>query len=393
MAKPVYSLAQVKARLDSGTGWKGATITYAMPDSAPDGSSESVGFRPLGPVMKATAATSFELWDDLIKPSLTQVNGTANITFAYSSTTGGSTYAGTVYGGQSNGRFAIQDADIWFAHNWTTHDQDSDLTLGSYGNVTYLHEIGHALGLDHPGNYDGNADYAGDALYRQDTRRFTVMSYFDAEDDGSATNHGNSYAATPMLHDILAIQAIYGADLTTRLGATTYGFGSTAGRDAFDFSKNTAPVVTIWDAGGRDTLNLSGFGMAQTIDLRVGAWSSIGGLINNLAIAFGTTLEDVIGGRGADRITGNAIANTLKGGLGADILLGLAGNDLLRGGAGKDRLEGGNGIDTAVFAGNEAAYRISERADGSFLVSGGSDGGDILFGIEKLLFADGTVLL
>ena len=41
---------------------------------------------------------------------------------------------------------------------------------------------------------------------------------------------------TPMVDDIAAVQAMYGADLTTRTGNTTYGFNSNAGRDVFDFT-------------------------------------------------------------------------------------------------------------------------------------------------------------
>ena len=37
-----------------------------------------------------------------------------------------------------------------------------------------------------------------------------------------------AYAATPMVHDIYAGAAIYGADMTTRTGDTTYGFHATA---------------------------------------------------------------------------------------------------------------------------------------------------------------------
>jgi hypothetical protein len=32
------------------------------------------------------------------------------------------------------------------------------------------------------------------------------------------------YSATPLVHDIAAIQAIYGVDTTTRTGDTVYGF-------------------------------------------------------------------------------------------------------------------------------------------------------------------------
>lgn len=56
-------------------------------------------------------------------------------------------------------------------------------------------------------------------------------------------------------------------------------------------------------------------------------------------------IEDVEGGAGADRITGDGGANLLAGGAGNDRLRGAGGADQLLGGAGNDRLEGGAGAD------------------------------------------------
>ena len=77
----------------------------------------------------------------------------------------------------------------------------------------------------------------------------------------------------PLIHDILAAQRIYGADMTTRTGDTVYGFNSNAGRDTFDFIKTPAPIGAIWDAGGIDTIDTSGFATTQLIDLRAGSLS------------------------------------------------------------------------------------------------------------------------
>ena len=45
--------------------------------------------------------------------------------------------------------------------------------------MTYVHEIGHALGLGHAGDYNNTADYVQDALYANDAWSTTIMSYFD----------------------------------------------------------------------------------------------------------------------------------------------------------------------------------------------------------------------
>src|SRR5882757_2986753 len=131
--------------------------------------------------------------------------------------------------------------------------------------------------------------------------------------------------STPMVDDVAAIQAIYGADMTTRAGDTTYGFHSNAGRAVFDFTVDTTPIVTIWDAGGNDTLDLSGYSANQRIDLHAGTYSDVGGMVNNVAIAYGVTIESAIGGSGNDTITGNDVNNVLRGN---------GGNDTIDGGAG-----------------------------------------------------------
>lgn len=60
-------------------------------------------------------------------------------------------------------------------------------------------------------------------------------------------------------------------------------------------------------------------------------------------------VENVLGGTGNDRITGNAVANQLLGGGGNDMLAGASGADTLNGGAGADSLYGGLDSDRDVF--------------------------------------------
>lgn len=435
MAKPVYTLGQIIDRLDSDSTWGTGAITFELPDAPLSTGGEWTGFQVLDATMKTMASLAFELWDDLIVNDITRVSTGGDITFAMSSTTGNSTYSSQQYSSLNGTRWQFSSAEVWLASQWDSHDQGSDITYGSYGLKTYLHEIGHAIGLDHPGEYNGSADYDTDAVYKQDTRRYSIMSYFNFDADGSNTFHFSSargilYASTPMLHDIAAIQAIYGADMTTRAGNTTYGFQSNAGRDLFNFAINTSPVLAIWDAGGVDKLNLSGYAVDQRIDLRAGTYSDVGGLKNNLAIAFGATIENATGGSAIDRITGNSVANTINGLAGADVIQGLGGNDVLSGGAGADKVYGGDGLDkvyggagvdqlfgnggadrlfggagndilngglgmdTAVFSGSKAAYRIVETASGATVTAlRGSDGSDTLIGVETLVFSDGSVVL
>ncbi|MFD1983544.1 M10 family metallopeptidase C-terminal domain-containing protein [Mesorhizobium newzealandense] len=209
----------------------------------------------------------------------------------------------------------------------------ASLPIGSYDYETILHETGHAIGLSHPGEYNAGSGsgptYDNDAQFIQDSNQYSVMSYFDETNTGASaygTSDLNDYPDTLMLYDILAVQQLYGANMTTRTGNSVYGFGSNAG-DVYNFAINTSPAICIWDAGGVDTLDASGFSQAQLISLAAGSFSNIGGLHGNVSIAFGATIENANGGFGADTLIGNSANNVLDGRASADTMRGGLGDD------------------------------------------------------------------
>lgn len=193
-----------------------------------------------------------------------------------------------------------------------------------------LHEIGHAMTLKHTGNYDTGGEGAPGPYLpaNQDHSKYSVMSYNRNPDNGRESDH-------LMLYDIAALQARFGANLHYRTGNDVY-----RGPQGL--------IQAIWDAGGTDRIEGSGYSKPLTIDLRDGYFSSLGAK-HNLAIAYGVIIENATGGSGQDTVTGNEWDNVISGGKGADRLNGSTGNDRLVGGAGNDNLSGGTGRDCFLF--------------------------------------------
>ncbi len=329
---------------------------------------------------KAGLMNAFDLWADVADIDFQLVTSGADITIV-----------------EGDDRRAFSRSSVYttgeIASNTISIDTNvggwRDLNdLGDYAFMTALHEIGHSLGLGHTGNYNGAANYNDDAQWSNDTQQMTVMSYFESRNVGSDHwNSGNSYqySATPMLIDILAIQNIYGADYGTRNGDTVYGFNSTADRDVYDFSVSEVPLA-IWDGGGIDTIDLSGYATDSTLYLTEGYFSSVGYMTNNLVIAYGATIENTIGGSGNDSLYGNIADNILKGGAGDDTLYGDEGNDTLDGEAGNDTVIYETDIsDFMVEIVNSFTAVITDFAGDMF-----DYGQDTLINIENFIFGGTT---
>jgi Ca2+-binding RTX toxin-like protein len=88
----------------------------------------------------------------------------------------------------------------------------------------------------------------------------------------------------------------------------------------------------------------------------------------------GIDVEKVIGGNGADTITGDADVNVLRGGAGGDTINGGVGDDVLEGDSGNDSLNGGDGVDTLNGGNDDDTFDGGLGAD---VFNGGAGGGDI----------------
>ncbi|MEB3343350.1 Calx-beta domain-containing protein [Okeania sp.] len=225
------------------------------------------------------------------------------------------------------------DGDI---HLSSVYQHEYEDVPGSYGYITIAHEIGHALGLKHPGNYS-SGEPSPFLSYAQDNNTNTMMTYV-------GLGGFNQYSTTPMPYDIQSLQYLYGRNNNFNSQNTTYSFDSIYGFDdgnQYLGSADKGTKVTLWDGGGFDTIDLSklpslelkDFSYDYRIDLREGGLMTTADAYNNheyiafqdtsgtkyktttsgTAIAYDTVIENLINSGGDDVIYANNAANKFSG--------------------------------------------------------------------------------
>jgi len=360
-------------------------LTYSFPTTgstwvADYGDSEPFSpnsYSALSPSDRPYFAQALELYSDVANLIFSETADNSlidgDIRVAFSTVVTGGTAGYAYYPTHSSSEEA---GDVWL--NTTT---DSFYPDGQ-GFSVFVHELGHAFGLKH--SFEAGTKNSIILTGSEDSNQYTVMSYTNYAgvgyiEDGNSNSFYKKEPSTLMLYDIAAIQFLYGANTATRTGD-----------DVYSFSNSSPEFMTIWDAGGVDTFDLSNQSLAMDINLNAGSFSSLGvvthklvngsiratneAAVDNVAIAYNVDIEKAIGGSGDDVITGNGLANELTGG------------------GGNDSIIGGDGYDTVVYSGNEADYQLQKTGETiavRSLVS--NEGTDTLTGVEKLQFADKAI--
>jgi serralysin len=345
-------------------------IQYSFLEQQPAYMGNMQGWLAFSPAQRTAVQQAFAMIAEVVNLTFVQVPdnqqepGPGNPRINFYANSNDLSFSGSMLAYRVQEGPEIHGADIRF-NNARIAQRQSNEGWWDFTSFVALHEVMHAMGLSHPGNYNGQGPtYQNDAEFVEDTVQYSVMSYFGAANTGADHTLGNvQYGGrTPLLYDILALQSLYSPNMNTRAGDTVYGFNSNTGATSpFNFAVTTGPVVAIWDGGGVDTIDLSGYGEGSLIDLNAGAFSDAGGLTKNIAIAFNVTIENAVGGTGADRLFGNGVANRLDGGAGADHMEGALGDDVYlvddpgdvvaeAGGAGRDEVR--TALATYVLAAN-----------------------------------------
>jgi hypothetical protein len=307
-----------------------ATSAYTPADGA------AGTFSAFTPQEQAAAVAALGLWASDANITFTNLgpSNNATIEFAnyYSSTDDSEAYAYTPASGGADTTAGGYQGDVFINTYYASTTNDSP---GTYEFETFIHEIGHSIGMEHPGDYNAGPGqtitYANSAQYIQDSRQYSLMSYFSETETGA--NFFGTNDETPMLDDVAAVQRLYGANTNDRPGNTTYGFNSNAGSPYAITSSSQAVAYTVYDAGGINTFDFSGYSQGATINLTPESFSSVGGLIDNVTVAQNTKIQDAIGGAGNDLIIANPnLTSTLTGGGGQDTfqstMHGLAGDTI-----------------------------------------------------------------
>ena len=304
------STTPVKTGVNALNGALTQTVKYAFAttDSLKSLSgADARGAAVMTDVQKTAVADAFAYLSNVINLRFEAVSDPAQADIVFGQNNQAGVSAGYANAPNQSGGHAEY---LFLASDQSTN---STFTNGSYGLTTLLHEIGHTLGLKHPGNYNaGGGGAVGPYLpAATDNRRFSLMSYNAAP--GTSAN-----PQTLMGYDVLALQFLYGANTNPAAPSALARHQTTTFTDSWN------GLETLWAPNGA-ALDASQTTKKDIFDLREGAFSSIAvtgsAANNNMGLAYGSKITRATGGSGADTFYTAATGDvTMDGGAGADTL-------------------------------------------------------------------------
>lgn len=330
------------------------TVTYSFSQSLPDYlvsadlvEFAALNFTPLNPAMEAAARSTLDAWAEVSGINFEEVDSSIGGEIRWSALDFDDAAGFAYYPERTAEDPSVHtdySGDIYIS---SAFSYNLAPVSGGYGYFTFLHEIGHAIGLKHP--FDEPV-----VPPSFDSTSHTVMSY---------TFGDVFYPSTLGWLDIHAAQYLYGVPGSGSHGNTAWGSETAESYIAPD-------SITRYLANDGDDFVIMGAG-------------------DDIVLGLGGS-DTVSGGAGSDLLYGGADADSLYGGSDNDTLSGGLGDDTLSGGDGADVLSGGSGADLARF---DAA---AAQETGRILRDGGVvtfEGNDTIDGVELLLFQDGEIAL
>lgn len=352
-----------------------STVYYGFLDGSESylSATDATGFAAMSDAQQSVVKTAFDYLSTLINVTFEHDESKANIEFGTNAQTSSAGYANYPLGNGANPSVLLLDNS-----DNTANDGDKLGTKGGYGWETLIHEIGHAMGLKHPGPYNAGggkapAPYLPTPL---DNRAMSIMSYNNPvasqllSVSGTSSDSGYTWSyslstpnpSTYQTYDLAALQYLYGANTSTTASDLSLDDGY-------------ADFQTLWaPQSGGVALDASATTRANLFDLRQGAYSSIGLRLteadkvaeikgkfttlgfsatnaasaasavyaklktskgaskvtldkalydgrNNLALGYGSSFASVTGGSAADKFYASTYSTTIDGGNGVDTVM------------------------------------------------------------------------
>lgn len=395
---PLSPLASINALMSKGPDWNydtaalvNNTLYYTFSISSSNEAGRS-GQQAFSSTQQAGAQAAFAYLQKITGINFVLTNNGAvadihlcNVDLSDAQTTGECSWrASYTPGGQDGNVLVDYSANAWvYLDNREWRGQNANLSAGTSGYETLLHELGHALGLKHP--FDVSAENGNTLPYSEDTTANTLMSY---------THLGGPYPAYSQ-YDLEALAWLYGGD---GLGGTLGLGDGTTGR--YLMGTNIGDSITadggndmLEGDGGADVLN-GGAGIdtavfrgalaAYTVTTNDNGTVSVTDTRTTSGTFDGT---DLLSNIEYLKFSDTTVAasqfgtRTVDGTAAADNFAPQAGNTVYNGSAGLDRV---------TYTAPHTNFKVVHTATGGYTVTDnvGNGGIDTLNNVERAYFSD-----